>query len=87
MTDLERIEQLEEMCEKMYHTMELLETYIPKLMDILIRYWQASSQHRQSHREDFIIVRDFALEMEKQLQVHFTLHHTLDKNVPSKDFY
>ena len=68
MTDLERITQLEEMCEKMYHTQELLAIYIPKLMDILIRYWQASSQHRQSHKEDFIIVRDFALEMEIMIQ-------------------
>ena len=86
MTELERIERLEESFEKIYHTQELLAIYLPRLMDILQRYWQASSKHRQEHREDFIIVRDFAKYLDIELQEHFK-HHSLDKNVPSKDFY
>ncbi len=67
----ERIDRLEELYEKVYHDYELLSIYIPKLTDILIRYWGATGKHREAIFGDLRGIRDAVDE-------HFKSHY-LDK--------
>lgn len=67
----ERIDRLEKLYEESYHTIELLSIYIPKLTDILIKYWGASGKHREAIFGDLRGIRDAVDE-------HFKTHY-LDK--------
>ena len=71
MTLEERVKALEELWEKDHHTIELLSIYIPRLTDILIRYWGASGKHRKAVLGDIRGIRD-------ALDEHFKTHY-LDK--------
>ncbi len=42
----ERIERLEKLYDKMYHTNELLSIYVPRLADIMQRFWPAFDRWR-----------------------------------------
>lgn len=67
----ERIDRLEKLYEKAYHDYELLSIYLPKLTNILIRYWEASGKHREVVLGDIRGIRDAVDE-------HFKSHY-LDK--------
>jgi len=69
MNELERIERLEDLYEKVYHDYELLSIYIPRLTDILIRYWSASNKHRQSVGNDYHILLDVIKELNKKVHL------------------
>ena len=65
----ERVKALEELWEHDHHTIELLSIYIPKLTDILIRYWGASGKHRSAVLGDIRGIRDaqqWLLDKEKE---------------------
>ena len=47
-TTEERIDRLEKLYEKIYHDYELLSILIPRLTDILGKYWEASGKHREN---------------------------------------
>lgn len=70
MTNEERLDRLEKLYEKLYHESELLSMYIPRLTDILIRYWNASDRHRGEVLGDLRNLRDV-------LKQHINTH--LDK--------
>lgn len=55
-----RIERLEKLYEKTYHSYERLSIYIPKLTDILIRYWSVSNRWREFINSDAKFTRDLA---------------------------
>jgi len=61
----DRVKELEELWEHDHHTIELLSIYIPKLTDILIRYWGASGRHRTAVLGDLRGIRD-ALDKKKK---------------------
>ena len=71
MTLEDRIKALEELWEHDHHTIELLSIYIPRLTDILIRYWGASGKHREAVLGDIRGIRD-------AIDEHFKSHY-LDK--------
>lgn len=52
----DRIDRLEKLYEKSYHEMELLSIYIPKLTDILIKYFNTSERHREAVMRDYLNV-------------------------------
>lgn len=61
----ERIELLEENYDRVYHELELLNLYIPKLCDILIRYWGASNTHRGEITRDINALKNYTVETRK----------------------
>jgi len=67
----ERIDKLERLYEGIYHDYELLAIYIPKLTDILIKYWGVSGKHREAVLNDIRTIRD-------AIDEHFKTHY-LDK--------
>ena len=56
----ERLDRLEKMFERIYHENELLSIYIPKLMDVFIRYWGKENEHRESIRRDLVTLHGFS---------------------------
>ena len=52
MNDTERIDRLEKSVEKLLKEHELLAIYIPRLTDIINRYWTASGKHRDAVLND-----------------------------------
>jgi len=71
MSDEQRIDKLEKLYETLYHEMELLSIYIPRLTDILIGYWSTSGKHRGAVLTDIRTIRD-------AIDEHFKTHY-LDK--------
>ena len=67
----QRIDRLERLYETLYHEMELLSIYIPRLTDVLIGYWTTSGKHRKAVLNDLHTIRD-------AIDEHFKTHY-LDK--------
>jgi len=67
----DRVKALEELWEHDHHTIELLAIYIPRLTDILVKYWGASGKHREAVLGDIRDIRD-------AINEHFKTHY-LDK--------
>ena len=70
MTLEERIERLEKLYEKVYHDYELLAILIPRLTEILIKYFGENKDHRYSIMRDLKLGRDWTRLMEKDLRGH-----------------
>ena len=79
----ERIARLEKLYEKVYHDYELLSIYIPKLTDILNRYWGASGRHREAVRNDIHVFIEFLKEVDHTLQ-QYMKHHEAQHITASK---
>ena len=76
MSELEpRIDRLEKLWEHDHNTIELLAIYIPRLTDILIKYWIASGRHRKELMDAVKII-------DNDLQEHFKIR--TDKKRKSK---
>jgi len=75
----ERIERLERLYEKIHHDYELLGVLIPRLTDILSRYWAASGKHRKSVGNDHATLLDYLKELDQDVQLHFKEHSKLQK--------
>lgn len=67
----ERIDRLEKLYDHLYRETELLTIYIPRLTDILIKYWGASGNHRDAVLGDIRGIRD-------AIDEHFKTHY-IDK--------
>uniref|UniRef100_A0A6M3IHA8 Uncharacterized protein n=1 Tax=viral metagenome TaxID=1070528 RepID=A0A6M3IHA8_9ZZZZ len=61
MNEVERIERLEKLYEKMYHQNEKLSVYLPQLLDTLIKHWSKGYEYRESIKSDLVRLRDFSL--------------------------
>jgi len=79
MTDTERIERLEKIVEKLYHESELLSLYIPKLCDILIKYWKESPKYRKEIEVQLRGIKDYAILLDNDVQKHFSQPHPYKK--------
>ena len=74
MTLEERIERLESLYEKVYHENELLSMYIPRLTNILTKYFGESGKHRYAIMRDFEFTRDVVRMIDTDMQDHFKSH-------------
>ena len=72
----ERLDRLEKMFERIYHENELLSLYIPKLMDVLIRYWGKQNEHRGSVRRDLITLHGFLSAIDDDVTGLLKGHHS-----------
>lgn len=72
----ERIDRLEKLYDHLYRETELLTIYIPRLTDILIKYWGASGNHRDAVLGDIRGIRD-------AIDEHFKTHY-IDKKQKEK---
>lgn len=80
MIDTERIERLEKMVEKLYHESELLSLYIPKLCEIMEKYFKTSYKYREEKEAQLRGVRDFLLFLNNGLNNHTSLPHPYKKD-------
>ena len=74
MTLEERIERLEHLYEKVYHDYELLAILIPRLTEVLIKYFSEDKSHRYSIMRDLKLGRDWTRLIDTDLQGHFKAH-------------
>ena len=81
----ERIERLENLYDKVYHDYELLSVLIPRLTDILIRYWGTSTKHRDAIMAEINGIRSFTQLTDNDLQTHFKGHK--EKPLPYSNIY
>ena len=82
----ERIDRLEKLYGGLYHTMELLSIYIPKLIDILVKYFGASQKLRYEIFGDFNSVQSVLRNILDDLQVHYKSHNELFEKKKSKQY-
>lgn len=75
-TTEERIDRLEKLYEKIYHDYELLSILIPRLTDILGKYWEASGKHRENTIAQIRGIQSFTGLVDKDIQQHFKNHST-----------
>ncbi len=74
MNEQERIERLEKLYEGLYQEIELLSIYIPKLTDILIKYFSASGKLRYEIFGDFNSIQSVLKNILDDLQGHYKDH-------------
>lgn len=74
----QRVDRLEKLYQTLYHEIELLSIYIPKLTDILIGYWSTSGKHRKAVLNDLHTIRD-------AIDEHFKTHYLDKKNKKHRD--
>jgi len=79
MTDTERIERLEKMVEKLYHESELLSLYIPKLCDIMVKYFNTSYKYRGEKEAQLRGFKDYLLYVNEGLNKHTSQPHPSKK--------
>ena len=70
----ERLEWLEEHHEKLYHTYELLAIHVPRMCDILDKYFSVSGQYRYELSQELNGIRDFIRLVDKDMQQHYKSH-------------
>lgn len=70
----ERIERLEKLYEGIYHDYELLAIYIPRLTDILIKYFQTGNSLRYDIFGDFNSLQSVLTNILDDLQIHYKAH-------------
>ena len=66
----EKVERLEDLVERLYHTVESYNEYMPKLTDVLIKYFPAMSNYRKEMEVMMMIHRGFLERVERQIQEH-----------------
>ena len=77
----QRLEWLEKQHERLYHTHELLSIHIPRMCDILDKYFSVSGQYRYELKQELDGIRDFVRLVDKDFQRHYKAHNKgiLDK--------
>ena len=79
MNELERIERLEKLYERLYHTYELLAIYIPRMCDFLDKYLSKTREYRYDIAGDINNLRDLVKVTDSDMQEHFRTHR--DKKI------
>lgn len=70
----QRVRRLEEGYERLYHTNELLSIYIPRLTDILIKYFKTDENLRYDIFGDFKSLQSVLSNILEDLQIHYKAH-------------
>ena len=83
MTELERIERLEKLYERWYHTYQELAIYIPRMCDFLDKYFSKSREYRYDIASDINCIRELVKMIDNDMQEHFK-SHTDKKRVYNK---
>ena len=81
MTIEERIDRLEKLWEKDHHELELIEIYLPKIVDWLPIYLNASAKHRVAVLRDLKNMSDAILKLDDNQQEHFKVHTDKKKKI------
>jgi len=80
MTELERIERLEKLYERLYHEFEIIEINTARLAEILLRYFPKSAQYRKELETKIFNYRGLLKIHEDDLQGLKKNYHThIDK--------
>jgi len=72
MTNEERLDRLERLYEQVYHDYELLAIYIPRLTDIMIRYWSTSNKHRTGVKDDLLALKGELINTRTKIVEHIS---------------
>lgn len=75
----DRVGRLEKLAERLYHEVELYNTYIPRITDVLIRYFPTMDNYRKEINIMMMIHKGFLENIENELQDHFEFHSHSDK--------
>jgi len=70
----QRLEWLEKQHERLYHTQELLSIHVPRMCDILDKYFSVSGQYRYELKQELNGIRDFVRLVDKDMQLHYKSH-------------